>query len=85
MSILSLVLEVHHGLDWTADVFTIFYHFLIYILGGGAPRFIPESSSDFPALIDALFDYVVQYNYSGIDIDEENAVDVGKVLFISII
>eukprot|EP01119_Soliformovum_irregulare_P012721 TRINITY_DN3322_c0_g1_i2.p1 TRINITY_DN3322_c0_g1~~TRINITY_DN3322_c0_g1_i2.p1 ORF type:complete len:400 (+),score=100.80 TRINITY_DN3322_c0_g1_i2:167-1201(+) len=45
--------------------------------GGGAARFIPNDPSDFGALIDALYNYVTEHGYSGIDVDEENTVDVG--------
>jgi len=48
----------------------------ISIGGGGAPQIIPDSPSEFPPLIDALYEYVTKYGYTGIDIDEENAVDV---------
>jgi len=48
----------------------------VSIGGGGAARIIPDSPSEFEPLIDALYNYVTQYGYSGIDIDEENSVDV---------
>jgi len=47
---------------------------MIAMGGGGAGRFIPDGSPT--ALVNALYTYVTQYGYDGIDIDEENDVPV---------
>lgn len=47
---------------------------MVSIGGGGAAKFVSDSAGP---LIDALYSYVTAHGYAGIDVDEENTVDVG--------
>jgi hypothetical protein len=49
---------------------------MISIGGGGAARFIPDDQQSAKTLSKALYTYITQYGYDGIDIDEENTVPV---------
>lgn len=49
---------------------------VISVGGGSAAHIIPNKTSDFGPVIDALYDYVIEKGYDGIDIDEENEVDM---------
>lgn len=44
---------------------------MVSIGGGGAPKFVADN----PALVEALYSFVTENGYAGIDIDEENTVD----------